>query len=267
DPCAAGTCSHLYGWRIANGKFVALLAGGIRVEEGGAAGGAPLNPLFLALDQAARYLYMTGHGFVQLPGVPPGTEFRAIARNADGSLGAVSPRVRDLCLAHDAGLTATANGTRSFVYNTCGPDHVVQWTVIDNTSGNVISSGQANNPGSPLGLTIDPGGRYLLVTDVGTNSVEVYTIDQTIGAITQTQQVAAGTSPSSVTFDSTGNYVYVSNGGCLVGLKPGGAYVGELTCAPGSNNISAYRFSNGSLQPLGTYPAGQGPVSIAVVKP
>jgi DNA-binding beta-propeller fold protein YncE len=230
-------------WRVAAGavQFVA----GAKIEEGGTGPytGAPLNPLFEALDPEGRFLFTAASPG---PGPTPGVEFRAIATNADGTLGAVSPRQRDLC--GSAGhMAAAAGGSLAFVYNTCTSDHLVQWTVFNVLTGNVVSTGQISTPGSPADLIVDPSGRFLLVADSGANAVEEFTIDQSNGALNQSQTAAAGTAPAALTFDSTGTYVYAANSG--------------------SNNISGFRFSNGSLQPIGTFASGASTSSIAVVKP
>jgi DNA-binding beta-propeller fold protein YncE len=79
--------------------------------------------------------------------------------------------------------------------------------------------------------------------------VDVYAIDAASGALSSApvQQQAVGASPNAIAFDSTGKFMYVANSG--------------------SNNISAFSFNGTALQPIGTFPAGQAPVSVAVVKP
>lgn len=243
NPCQAGSCRDISAYRVVNGTLQSI--GGAAIKEGGSGPytGAPVNPLFEAVDLVGRYLFIAGSPG---PGPAPGAEFRAIARNSDGTLGGVSPRDRDLCV-NIAQMAAVSRANLSFVYNSCGKDQMIQWTVFDNNSDSVVSSGQALTSGTPQPLAIDPSGKFLLAGNTTGNAIEVYSIDQTTGTITEAQQVAAGNHPSGITFDSTGKFVYATN--------------------RDSNNISAYGFNNGSLQAIGTFSTGQGPASVTVVKP
>jgi len=64
----------------------------------------------------------------------------------------------------------------------------------------------------PIAVTIDPMGRYLYVTNIGTNNISAYTIDATTGATTAlTSPFAAGTRPVSATVDPAGAFLYVCN--------------------------------------------------------
>jgi len=219
--------------------------GGEAVKEGGTGphSGAPVNALFEVVDPVGRYLFIAGSPG---PGPTPGVEFRAITRNADGTLGAISPRERDLC-ANVAQMAAVSSGNVSFVYNSCGKGQMIQWTVFNASSGSVVSSGQTLTSATPEPLAVDSSGHYLLAGDTTGNAVEVYAINQATGTLTPVQQIAAGNHPSSITFDASSQFVYVTNWG--------------------SNNLSAYRFSHGSLQPIGVYSTGQAPESVTIVKP
>ena len=243
NPCQAGSCRDISAYRVVNGTLQSI--GGVAIKEGGTGPytGAPVNPVFEAIDQASRHLFIAGSPG---PGPTPGVEFRAITRNSDGTLGAVSPRDRDLC-ANVAQMVATSKANVSFVYNSCGKDHMIQWTAFDNGSGNVVSSGQALTSGTPQPLAIDPSGTFLLAGDTTGNVIEIYSIDQTTGTISETQKAATGNHPSGIIFDSTGKFVYVTN--------------------RDSNNISAYGLNNGTMQAIGTYSTGQGPASATIVRP
>ena len=242
-PCQAGSCRSITVYRVVNGAVQSL--GSEAIKEGGTGPyrGAPVNALVVAVDPEGRYVFIAGSPG---PGPKPGVEFRGITRNADGTLGAISPRDRDLCT-NVAQMAAVASGSRSFVYNSCGRDQVIQWTVFDASRGRVISSGQTLTSATPEPLAVDRSGHYLLAGDTTGNAVAMYAIDQTTGTLTQVQQIAAGNHPSGITFDAASQFVYVTNWG--------------------SNNLSAYRFSNGSLQPIGVYSTGQAPQSITFVKP
>jgi DNA-binding beta-propeller fold protein YncE len=94
------------------------------------------------------------------------------------------------------------------------------------------------------------------------NAVQVYAINPANGTLTADSLVPAGSSPNAVGFDSTGQFAYVTDGGCW------GYGVSTCGAGPGTNTINAFTFNsaNGELQLLGSYPTGEDPLSIAVVK-
>jgi 6-phosphogluconolactonase len=255
NPCQAGACRTITILRAAQGAFQFVTLFGL--EEGGTGPfrGAPLNPQRIIIDPTGQLAYVAAF---PAPGPPPALEFRTMLRNSDGTLTGLSPRSRDLCGAN--GMAVTSSDAKSFVYTSCSSGRI-QLTVVDNTSGAVLSSSDFTSAGTPMGLAIDTKGKFLLVADISLNTVDVYAIDRETGALTTApiQQATSGSSPNQVAFDSTGRFVYVTNGGCLPGVA--------CSAGPGSNNISAYEFRKGTLSPIGTAsPTGQSPVSITVAK-
>lgn len=204
----------------------------------------------LALDPQGRFLYFAA---VSQPAGPPGIELYGMARNADGSIGSGLVHLKSMCQGGTGetlnAMTALSLASHKTIYATCaGTSNLVEYFVLDNT-GALVTSGDAPSSGQPQGLAIDPQGKFLFVANVDGNTVDVYAIDAATGALSSVpvQRQATGSSPTSITFDSTGKFTYVANGA--------------------SNNISAFSFDGSTLQSLGVFPAGQGPISVVVVKP
>lgn len=228
NACQAGACSDVELFRLASGKY--QFTGALQPTEGGSGpySGAPLNPIKIVLDPTGSFVYVAA---IPASGPTSGMEFRVISR----ALGSITPRDRDLCPDLN-GMTATADGNRTYIYDSCGPKPaLVQWTVIDNLKGSVLSSGQVEGLGVLEDLVVDPSGRFLLIANATQNTVDVYAIEKSTGALSDrpVQQTAAGIGPKALTFDATGQFVYVSNGGC------------GSSCPAASNNITSYAFRRG----------------------
>ncbi len=100
----------------------------------------------------------------------------------------------------------------------------------------------------PNAVAVDPAGRFLDVTNQGSNNVSAFSINATTGALTSAgAPFAAGTGPQSITVDPSGQFVYVAN--------------------QTSNDVSVYTLNpiSGALSPITGSPfmAGTNPVSVA----
>ncbi len=98
----------------------------------------------------------------------------------------------------------------------------------------------------PNASDVHPSGRFLYVTNVGSNDVSAFAINTATGTLSPIgPPVAAGAGPNSVAVSRSGKFAYVSNFG--------------------SNDVSAYTINpaNGALAGIGTAPTGSGPVSVA----
>jgi 6-phosphogluconolactonase len=98
------------------------------------------------------------------------------------------------------------------------------------------------------GLAVDPGSKYLFVTETGLNGLRVLSIAAATGALTELSgsPYPTGLGPSGVLVDSTGSYVYVAN--------------------RTANNISAFLLSaTGSLTSISGSPfaSGTNPIDLA----
>ena len=103
---------------------------------------------------------------------------------------------------------------------------------------------------SPIGVAVDPKGKFVYVSNIGSNNVSAYTINATSGVLTPVagSPFAAGTSPRGVAVDLKGQFAYVTN--------------------QGSGNVSAYTINktSGVLTPVAGSPfaAGSYPWAVAV---
>jgi DNA-binding beta-propeller fold protein YncE len=161
---------------------------------------------------------------------------------------------------------AVEQGT-SLLFQSCDgsfqSNFYIQSWIVDQATGNILSVngfGESQGGGLATGLTVDPSGKWLAVTDIFNNNVHVLAIDPTNAGLTESPDLIfpTGTAPNLAAFDNTGKFLYVLNGGL--------GWVG-----PGSNNISAYAFnaSTGMLTPLpgSPYTTGQSPTSFVIAQP
>jgi 6-phosphogluconolactonase (cycloisomerase 2 family) len=132
---------------------------------------------------------------------------------------------------------------------TAGSLAYVTSTVISNVTGS-----------SPNGVTVNPTGQYLLVTDndtAGDGLIEVFAIDPTLGTLTEIPDSpfasagVTGVNATSVVVDPTDTYVYATNqfnpSNGLVGftINTGtGATAGDLTALTNSGAAQATDAAN-----------------------
>ncbi len=86
---------------------------------------------------------------------------------------------------------------------------------VDATTGNLTAvAGSPFAAGTnPSGVAVDPSGKFVFVTNAGSNNVSAYTLDSTTGVLTEVSgsPFSSGTGPSAVTVDPSSRYVYVAN--------------------------------------------------------
>ncbi len=117
---------------------------------------------------------------------------------------------------------------------------------IDSSTGALTSIGTFPAGTDPTSVVVDPTGKFVYVTNSGSNDVSMYTINTTTGALTYIGQISADIKPSFVAVDPTGKFAYVTNFG--------------------SNDISMYTIDSnmGTLTSIGTIAAESAPTSIAI---
>ena len=107
---------------------------------------------------------------------------------------------------------------------------------------------------NPRSIAFDPKGEFAFVANSGDNSISAYTVNDVgvpNGVLVPTAGTRAptGSRPHSLAVDPTGQFLYVVNAG--------------------SNSISGYRIeliNLGVLVPLGSFPTGGSPQSIAITR-
>jgi YVTN family beta-propeller protein len=145
-----------------------------------------------------------------------------------------------------SGKFAFAADGGAFPVPSFGISSSVSMYTINNTTGALTSIGMIATGAGPDSVAVDPTGKFVYVTNVGSNDVSMYTINPTTGALASIGTIASGTRPDSVAVDPTGKFAYVTNFG--------------------SNDVSMYNIdaTTGSLTFIGSIAAGTEPFSVAV---
>jgi 6-phosphogluconolactonase len=130
-------------------------------------------------------------------------------------------------------------------------------TALSSNSGNPFTAGT-----SPIGVTIDPTGKFAYVANMYNGTISAYKIEQTTtatitaGALTAItgSPFAAGTYPTNVTIDLTGKFAYVSNiGSANISAYTIDSTTGALTAVSGSP-FTAHSYPNPvTIDPTGKF--------------
>jgi len=108
---------------------------------------------------------------------------------------------------------AVAVDSGQFVYVTNNIDSTISGYAVS-TSGALTPIPGSPFPSAgldPLGVTVDPRGKFLYVADAMANSISAYQIDASSGVLTTAGSTPAGSFPDSVSVDPTGNFLFASN--------------------------------------------------------
>jgi putative cell wall-binding protein/6-phosphogluconolactonase (cycloisomerase 2 family) len=147
--------------------------------------------------------------------------------------------------------TFTVGQRSRFLYVThSSPRNEVSALSIDDATGQLTAIGAPLATGgatAPLGVDVDPTGRYAYVALSGTDQIAMYRIDATTGALTANGTIAGGNAARQPVVDPSGRYVFLIN-------------------QNGSGTVSPYRIgATGQLTSNGaTLAAGQQPTEIAI---
>lgn len=103
--------------------------------------------------------------------------------------------------------------TSNWLY-TVGSGNSINTLSINQDTGVLTSVGSVGTGTTPLGIAIEPTGRYLMVANSGSNTIQRYSINQTTGALTSlgTTSTGASTGPRDLCFDPSGRFLYCVNG-------------------------------------------------------
>jgi 6-phosphogluconolactonase len=207
-------------------------------------GGHSRLAVLLALIGAGNYL--SG----QLVYVPNyvGQSVSAFVVNADaGSLTEVLPRATTP--GSPTAVVVEPGGKFAYVVNVQAKPNITTYRINAGT-GALEQLADKVYPPIPIGVCVDPAGKYLYSLSQDMNNISAFTINTSTGALTWAPggPVATGTRPSGVIVDRTGKFVYVTN--------------------QGSNDVSVYKINanNGALGPIPGSPfaSGAGPSRVTV---
>ncbi|MFB3825555.1 MAG: beta-propeller fold lactonase family protein [Bryobacteraceae bacterium] len=188
---------------------------------------------------------------VYVPNQSDGTVSTFIVNAEAGTLTEVLPRI-----ATPGRPNAVAAEPRGkFIYTANAGDAVSGPNIaafrIDPDSGALekVPGAQYSLGGNPIGVKVDPEGKFLYVANQGGGNIVGFALDASSGALTRVPGTPspAGGSPSGLTVEPSGKYLYATN--------------------QSSNNISAYRIdaNTGALTaiPGSPFTAGRGPSRLA----
>ena len=104
-----------------------------------------------------------------------------------------------------------------------------------------------DGPNSCSQIQITPDGRFLYAPNRGHNSIAAFAVDRADGGLTALGQTATEPIPRAFSLDTSGRFLYSA------GLDSG--------------ELAAYRIDpdGGHLEPLATYPVGQGPMWVLII--
>jgi len=100
----------------------------------------------------------------------------------------------------------------SITYGAVTANNLLPPPMFQGGTGALTSVGTAATGTSPLGVAVDPTGRFVFVTNFSGATVQAYTVNQSTGALTAVgSAIAAGTNPYGIAVDPTGRFVFVAN--------------------------------------------------------
>jgi len=252
------------------GKFAYVMNGGCTGGVGGYVSMYTINPTTGALASIGPPV--TTYDFGSFPGsvtVAPSGKFVYVTNSGDiwvpdngsvamyaidattgalTSTGTINGNCPGLCL--PSSVVVDPSGKFAYVASGVGSYGNFPYTVgmytINATTGALTSIGTIAAGTDPVSVAVDPSGKFVYVTNSGSNDVSMYTIDATTGSLTPIGTIAAGTTPVSVAVDPAGKFAYVTNSG--------------------SNDVSMYTINSttGSLTLIGMIAARLSPTSIAL---
>jgi YVTN family beta-propeller protein len=200
-----------------------------------------VTPYSLAVHPSGKFAYVALEGglfptFISMFSIDATT-------GAFTSIGAISAEGRA------EAVTVDPTGNFAYVANRIDPGGVpgnVAAFSINSTTGALTPMGTISAGIDPTSLAVDPTGKFVYVTNSGTNDVFTYTINTTTGVLTSVGQISTGINPSFVAVDPTGKFAYVTNSG--------------------SNDVSMYTIdaTTGALTGIGTIATDSSPTSIAI---
>ncbi len=253
-------------------------------------GTASSTPQLLLIDSAGAFLYVmnTGSNNISVFSIDSGSGALTPVAGSPFGIGALP-----------LNMLLSPSGNFLFVSLASQPNGLIATYSVN--AGQLSLLGVTSTDGvNPYGLAINAAGTYLYVANSTSNSISVFTVDasgglaEVVGSPINNGYIF----PVAMIFDVSGNYLYVANQGSsniasysisstglptaltttsttnafttetspsYLAVDPGGKYL--LVGNQGSSaGIQAFSISSGSLTALSTYPIGNTPSSIAVLK-
>jgi 6-phosphogluconolactonase (cycloisomerase 2 family) len=207
-------------------------------------------PMAAAVDAGGKFLYVVftyQNGYTTVRPGPGG--IAAFPINSDGSLGnPLTNTTTGTTLPYfplgfnPVGITVSPTAGYVYVIDQDGPPGTLL-SFAENTSTGALSpiGGAAGiaavgGGGTPSGITEDPTGHFLYITDSTNNVLDAFTV--TGGIPSRTSTIATGLTPMGVTIDPRGKFLYVANyNSNTVGTYTINTSTGALTNSGGSLSV------------------------------
>jgi 6-phosphogluconolactonase len=206
-------------------------------------------PGSVTVAPSGKFVYVTNSGDVWDPDYGSVTMYSTNATTgALASIGTINGNCPGLCL--PSSVVVDPSGKFAYVASGIGSygnfPYNVGMYAINAATGALTSIGTIAAGTDPASVAVDSSGKFVYVTNSGSNDISMYAINATTGGLTSMGTIAAGTDPVSAAADPSGRFVYVTNSG--------------------SNDVSMYTIdaTTGSLTLIGTIAAEQSPTSIAI---
>lgn len=172
--------------------------------------GSPLTtsqfPSSLAVDGSGNYLYVTNQLTNQL------TSYRIDSNGALSQLPATPATVgAQPNFVSVADATTPLKLSSKFVYAVNAAAITTHVFSIGDDGTLAPGTTAATGP-TPLGVTLDPKGRYAYTANAGDNSISIYSVNPQTGELTAfpARFFGAGTAPSYIAIEPSGRYAYVA---------------------------------------------------------
>ncbi len=206
--------SILYAGSETGGIFAYLIGstGGLTLSGSGAT--ASVSPAAMIVDSTGAYLLV-----LQIGTTNPSISAFPI----DTSTGALTDAVSTVVLDPGAAEELLQVPNTNLIYASLGSNAGatasggVDVLTFDSSTGTLTKLSIILNPlgsaYSDVGLASDPAGKYLFVSETGTNGIRSFSIDASTGGLTPLagSPTAAGSGVGPIVVDSTGSFLYVAN--------------------------------------------------------
>jgi 6-phosphogluconolactonase (cycloisomerase 2 family) len=203
--------SGRFAYAVATGGVQALTidsSTGALTAVGGLAG-AGTSPQFVTVDPTGKFAYVPNSGAATLSAYTIDATSGALTRiDADGN---PANGIQDFP-AGGGPSSVAVHPSGKFAYVANAADDIIQAFTINAATGaltdifvaggdcSTVPGGNCLTGDAPRFVSVDRGGKFLYVTNVGTDDVSIYTIDAATGALTEipTGRVLAGDGPSAI---------------------------------------------------------------------
>jgi 6-phosphogluconolactonase len=165
---------------------------------------AGTNPNAIAIHPKGKYVYVANYG---------SNDMSVFAIQASGQLTSLGPPVSTGLNPHGVAIDSAGH----FVYVGNHVSNNVSGYVVSKTGALVEIAGSpfaaGGNPHTVVVTAPSKGKQYVLVANVGSSNISVYSVDSTTGALTQVSgsPFPTGFAPEAISLDPLNQFVYVGN--------------------------------------------------------